>query len=204
MSKYKDLVQQIKRIRNEQSGPAFIRRGLQGAWRVFNARWQLRRANKGRLTTLRGRLHLSLQGKLIMGDRVSIWSHLGRTQISVSKHASICIGDNTFINTGCILSSRYQINIGKRCQIANQVIIMDSDFHGVEDRDKMESPSPIIIEDDVWIATRATILKGVHIGKGAVVAAGAVVTRNVPAYSIVGGVPARVIKTLTPQTYDMA
>jgi maltose O-acetyltransferase len=74
----------------------------------------------------------------------------------------------------------------------------------VEDRDKMESPSPIIIEDDVWIATRATILKGVHIGKGAVVAAGAVVTRNVPAYSIVGGVPARVIKTLTPQTYDMA
>jgi len=204
MSLYKSLFQQIKNIRNEQSGLSLVKRGLQGSLRIFNAQWQLRRAKRGQMTTLRGKLHLSLNGIMIIGDKVSIWSHIGRTQISVSEHASICIGDNTFINTGCILSSRYQINIGKRCQIANQVIIMDSDFHGVEDRDKMESPSPIIIEDDVWIATRATILKGVHIGKGAVVAAGAVVTKNVPAYSIVGGVPARVIKTLTPQTYDMA
>lgn len=55
-------------------------------------------------------------------------------------------------------------------------------------------PKPIVIGDDVWIGARSIILKGVHIGKGAVIAAGAVVSRDVPEYAIVGGVPARVIK----------
>lgn len=57
-----------------------------------------------------------------------------------------------------------------------------------------EDDANIIIEDDVWIASRAIILKGVHIGRGSVVAAGAVVTKDVAPYSVVGGVPARFIK----------
>lgn len=56
------------------------------------------------------------------------------------------------------------------------------------------SKGSIIVDDDVWIGYRATIMSGVHIGQGAVVAAGAVVTKDVPPYAIVGGVPARVIK----------
>ena len=61
------------------------------------------------------------------------------------------------------------------------------------------SKGDIIVADDVWIGYRATILSGVHIGQGAVIAAGAVVTKDVPPYAIVGGVPARVIKYRFPE-----
>ena len=71
------------------------------------------------------------------------------------------------------------------------VIVMDT----VTDREKRpEDDLGVVIEDDVWVGTRAIILHGVTIGRGAVVAAGAVVAKNVPPYSIVGGVPAKVIK----------
>lgn len=204
MSKLHKINQQWQQIRSQEGGNVLVGRLLQGGWRLLNARWQLRKARKGGLVTLRGKLHLSLQGTLELGDRVSIWSHIGRTQISVSQNAFISIGSHSFINTGSILSARYSISIGKNCQIANQVIIMDSDFHGVEDREQQEKPSPIIIEDDAWIATRATILKGVRIGKGAVVAAGAVVTKDVAAYSMVAGVPAKFVKNLKPDNYELA
>ncbi|MFC5535793.1 acyltransferase [Rhodocytophaga aerolata] len=81
---------------------------------------------------------------------------------------------------------------------------MDNDFHGVENRATPEKPAPVIIEDNVWLATRCTILKGVTIGKGAVVAAGAVVTKDVPPYTLVGGVPAKVIRYLTPSCHTNA
>lgn len=69
----------------------------------------------------------------------------------------------------------------------------------IEDQDKFEDginkyDSPVIIEDDVWRGANVTILKGVRIGKGSIVAAGAVVTKSFPPYSIIGGVPAKLIK----------
>lgn len=69
----------------------------------------------------------------------------------------------------------------------------------IEDHDKFENginryDSPVIIEDDVWCGANVTILKGVRIGKGCIVAAGAVVTKSFPPYSIIGGVPAKLIK----------
>jgi maltose O-acetyltransferase len=73
---------------------------------------------------------------------------------------------------------------------------MDSDFHGLVERDKPEPPAPIVIEDDVWLAVRCTVLKGVRIGRGAVVAAGAVVVSDVAPWTLVAGVPARPVKTL--------
>ena len=73
---------------------------------------------------------------------------------------------------------------------------MDSDFHAVGDLDAPGKSAPITIEDDVWLATRAVVLKGVTVGRGAVVATGAVVTKDVPPYTLVAGVPARPIRTL--------
>jgi acetyltransferase-like isoleucine patch superfamily enzyme len=150
------------------------------------------------MVTVRGSLRIEGNGKINIGNRVKIWSHLSITQLSVGDGACLTIGDNTFINTGVIVSVRSAVQIGKNCQIANQVIIMDNDFHGLEERDKPEHPEPVIIEDDVWLATRCTILKGVKIGRGAVVAAGAVVTRDVPPYTLVGGVPAKIIRYIKP------
>jgi maltose O-acetyltransferase len=88
------------------------------------------------------------------------------------------------------------VRIGNRVQIANWVSIMDGDFHGLAERDRPPPPEAVHIEDDVWIATRATVLKGVTIGRGAVVAAAAVVTRDVEPYTLVAGVPARPVRRI--------
>ena len=91
--------------------------------------------------------------------------------------------------------SKEKVTIGKNTQIAWGVTICDHDFHKTfsEDRPNVET-APINIGEGVWIGMNATILKGVTIGDGAVIAACAVVTRDVPARALVGGNPARVIK----------
>jgi acetyltransferase-like isoleucine patch superfamily enzyme len=174
-----------------------LKRYFTGCIRLLNARITLINCYKvGKMVTVRGRLKVEGTGRISIGNRVSIWSHIRTTQLSAGKNALLYIGDHTFINTGVIISARKEVRIGKNCQIANEVIIMDNDFHGVSDRNKPEAPQPVIIHDDVWLATRCILLKGITIGKGAVVAAGAVVTKDVPPDTLVGGVPARFIKTL--------
>jgi acetyltransferase-like isoleucine patch superfamily enzyme len=167
------------------------RRAATAAWRVASAQWWLRRCRRGRLVRTRGRPLVEGRGEIVLGDGVAIWSHLQRTQLSAGPGARIVIGARSFINTGTSISARASVTIGERCQVANHVVIMDSDFHGLLDRDRPEPPAPIVIEDDVWIAVRATVLKGVRIGAGAVVAAGAVVVSDVAPHTLVAGVPAR-------------
>ncbi len=173
-----------------------IARIIQGGFRFLTAKFVLRKCQTGRIVTVRGLPRIDANGVIKIGDKVKIWSHIHTTQLSTGNNGLLEIGDGTFINVGSVISARKHIQIGKNCQIANQVILMDDDFHGLTDRNKNPEPEPIIIEDDVWLATRSTILKGVRIGKGAVVAAGAVVTHDVAPYTLVGGVPARFIKSL--------
>lgn len=166
---------------------------------ILNAKYRLRNCKTGKLVTVKGKLKIKNSGEIIIANGCRLWSHIGTTQISAGPRALVEIGENTFINTGTIITSRKHIKIGKNCQIANQVIMMDDDFHDVYERGKSGSVrGTIIIGDNVWIATRATILKGVTIGEGAVIAAGAVVTKDVPPYTLAGGVPAKFIKSLKP------
>lgn len=169
---------------------------VNGALRLLNAAWRLRKCKKGKMVTVRGNLLVQARGKITIGNHSRIWSHVGKTQISAGPRAVIEIGTNTFVNTGTIITARTKISIGNNCQIANQVIIMDNDFHGVDDRETSGVKETITIEDDVWVATRAIVLKGVTIGKGSVVAAGAVVTKDVAPYTLVGGVPAKFIRNI--------
>ncbi|HEX5009687.1 MAG TPA: acyltransferase [Planctomycetota bacterium] len=177
-------------------GPALLARLATGASRLVAARLWLRRARLGRRVRVRGRPLLEGLGTFVIEDDVAIWSHLARTQLSAGPGATLRLGAGTFVNTGASISARASVDIGRRCQIANHVAIMDSDFHGLIERDQPEPPAPIVIEDDVWLAVRSTVLKGVRIGRGAVVAAGAVVVSDVPPYALVAGVPARVVRTL--------
>jgi acetyltransferase-like isoleucine patch superfamily enzyme len=98
-----------------------------------------------------------------------------------------------FINENVQITCASSIIIGKGCVIARDVIIRDYDAHTIEDPN-FEIKKPIKIGNHVWIGNRAMILKGVTVGDGAIIAAGSVVTKDVPSYSIVGGVPAKVIK----------
>lgn len=104
-------------------------------------------------------------------------------------------GGWSFLNTNSTLNCFCHIEIGKRCSISDNVSITDSDSHCI-DGGKDRATAPIIIGDHVWIGKNAVILKGVTIGNGAVIGAGSIVTKDVPANSVVAGNPAKLIKEI--------
>lgn len=106
--------------------------------------------------------------------------------------AGIEIGDDTIIGDHVFLDGRASLKIGNHVDIASQVLIYNSE-HDVNSEGFDPIEEPVEIEDYAFIGPRAIILPGVKIGRGAVVAAGAVVTSDVPDFAIVGGVPAKVI-----------
>ena len=112
----------------------------------------------------------------------------------------ITIGDNSHINTQCILDGRGGLTIGSSVSISHRVNIMTGS-HDYKSKNFQGIFKPIVIEDYAWIGIGATILQGVTIGKGAVVCAGAIVTKDVPAYAVVAGIPAVQIDT-RPQDLD--
>lgn len=103
--------------------------------------------------------------------------------------SGLVVGARTIVGRGCLLDARGGIRIGRDVNIGSDTILMTAK-HEVQDPDFAASYAPIEIGDRVWIALRATILGGVTIGEGAVVAAGAVVTRDVERFAIVAGTPA--------------
>jgi len=145
---------------------------------------------------------------LIVGRQVTLW----RTSLAVGEQAVIEIGDYCYIANASLVCEQH-IRIGSYVMIAGGVTIVDSDFHplepalrladtvalspvGARARRPLIETRPVVIEDDVWIGYNATILKGVHVGAGAVVAPGALVTHHVPPMAQVAGNPARVVETL--------
>ncbi len=113
--------------------------------------------------------------------------------ITLRKMNGITIGKVTNVNPKCLLDSRGgSITIGNYVDIAPEVNIWTLE-HDPNDPEFISRGASVVIEDYVWLANRVIVLPGVTIGKGAVVAAGAVVTKDIPAWTIAGGVPARVI-----------
>jgi acetyltransferase-like isoleucine patch superfamily enzyme len=110
---------------------------------------------------------------------------------------AIRIGDGCFLGSGCELNALSSIVIGASCLIASGTRFIDHD-HGIELGTPMkhqpERSAEILVGSDVWFGVNCTILKGVTIGDGAIIAAGSVVTKSVPPLAIVAGVPARVLR----------
>ena len=109
---------------------------------------------------------------------------------------NITVGKGVFINSGCTFQDQGGISIGEGSLIGHQVSIATINHDMDPAKRASMSFRPVVIGKDVWIGDHASILPGVTIGDGAVVAAGAVVTKDVPPRTVVGGVPARVIKTI--------
>lgn len=127
--------------------------------------------------------------------------------------ARIAVGDRTHLGGGTILSCARDVSIGDDVLIAFDVLIMDHDSHALRFTDRKNdvhdwmhgkkdwsavAMAPVCIERRAWIGARAIILKGVRVGTGAVVAAGSVVTRDVPDWTLVAGNPAHILRQLEP------
>jgi maltose O-acetyltransferase len=148
--------------------------------------------------------------QLPVGLKVGSHVTLQSPALGIEKNGYVEIDDYSYISSAC-LAAYDKIIIGKYVFIAGGVTIVDTDFHPLDPAlrmldtiavstigDKSRRPrfdtAPVIIEDDVWIGFNATILKGVTIGKGSVIEPGALVSKNIPAGSVVSGNPA-VVKT---------
>jgi acetyltransferase-like isoleucine patch superfamily enzyme len=143
------------------------------------------------------RFQFFLPSVLALGDRAKLFVRAefklyGGCIVAIDTGAILELNSGYLNNNSSIICCQH-IKIGRDTIISNNVVIRDSDQHSLIGVGR-EKTKPIIIGDHVWIGTNAIILKGVTIGDGAVVAAGAVVTRNVPPKTLVGGVPARVIR----------
>jgi acetyltransferase-like isoleucine patch superfamily enzyme len=135
--------------------------------------------------------HLRNLGLTLVGAKIGSgsFSYFG---LEVHQPWKLSIGQNSAIGFKVILDARGGLTIGDNCNIASESAIWTAS-HDVQSSDFAYIASPVVIGDYAWISFRAIVLPGVTIGKGAVVAAGAVVTKDVAPYTIVAGVPAKAV-----------
>lgn len=116
-----------------------------------------------------------------------------------SKRKNLSIGDHSTMNMFCYIDAPSPIVIGNHCNIGPHVSFINGTHEIISDFKNVRPTlptQPIIVEDFVWIAANVTILNGVRIGRGSLVAAGSLVTKDVPPHCLVGGVPAKVFRYL--------
>ena len=143
----------------------------------------------GRINIIKKNARINI-GKCLIGTHAK-FDMEGRSK---NKTAVLEIGDFTTIGDRTEIHVAEKVTIGKRCRISWDCVIMDRNYHGIGN--KSEIVKPVIIEDDVWIGCRSIILPGVTIGKKSVVAAGAVVTKDVPSHNIIAGNPAKFLRRI--------
>lgn len=134
-------------------------------------------------------IHARIEPGAIIRDQVTIGNN-AVIMMGATINIGAVIGEGTMIDMNAVVGGRG--TIGKNCHIGAGAVVA-----GV-----VEPPSakPVIVEDDVLVGANAVLLEGVHIGRGAVVAAGAIVVDDVPEYTVVAGVPAKVIKKIDEKT----
>ena len=118
----------------------------------------------------------------------------GGVHIEVGSEGVLELGGGVFLNRGCTIICRQRVSIGAGTRLAWNVSVMDADEH--QHPLVHTGQTPVTIGGGAWIGAHAVVLKGTDIGDRAVVGAGAVVTRDIPADALAAGVPARVIRTL--------
>jgi acetyltransferase-like isoleucine patch superfamily enzyme len=167
------------------------------------------RLMRRRYLTLYGR-RLKLDGLAFIGPKVVLqigrhgrvelgrWSWLGHGTKVRCHEGVVSIGAKTVLGQECTISAYQHVSIGRECVIADRVMLIDFD-HGMVEVDRPIRHQGIYKRDvrvgnNVWIGYAACILRGVTVGDNAVIGTGAVVTKDVPANAIVGGVPARIIR----------
>jgi acetyltransferase-like isoleucine patch superfamily enzyme len=160
----------------------------------FNRQWDSQRMLRNKMV---GSLYLA-KGATLEAEAFDVYAG-GR--INVNAGAKLSLGSG-YMNHDCVIDCFSFITIGHGVVISERVVIRDSDNHAIISTengelksDEKPAAAPIVIQDHVWLGMNVIVLKGVTIGEGAIVAAGSVVTKDVPPHCLVAGVPAKVVKT---------
>ena len=165
---------------------------------ILNAQLHLRgKARAPFSVRLEGRIHVSGCGHVVFGEGVSLNGTVVPVELVTYASGRIEIGNHTFINYGSSIAARASVKIGHYCHLGHYTFVMDNDQHGVVRRMELPQSDPVIIEDHVWIGSKAVILPGVRIGSRAVIGAGSIVTKDIPPRCVAAGNPARVLRHLT-------
>jgi len=143
-----------------------------------------------------------LGGTLVIGDAVVFSGPVTPIRLELAEGAVLSIGDQSFLNDGVWLGCTQRMAIGRRVLFGPGVRCLDNDYHGLYQRRVRPPARPITIEDDAWLASGCIILPGVTVGRGAVIAAGAVVVSDVAPYTVVAGNPARPVKVLDRARFE--
>lgn len=141
--------------------------------------------------------------EVVLGNRVTLSGEQVWVSGGSGKTNRFVVGDDTYLGHALQVISGSTVTIGKHVLIGNRVVLNGFSGHPLDPMQRAAGEPPdlagtasIVIEDYVWIANDATVLSGVTIGRGAVVASGAIVTEDVPELAVVAGVPARIVRTI--------
>ncbi|RKH65591.1 acyltransferase [Corallococcus llansteffanensis] len=149
---------------------------------VARARWLFRSFRLGHGVAAYGTVSARNDGHAELGDKLTFLGGMLPTSVACYEGARLLVGAETQFNYGVSLEAWESVQIGARCMFASFVRVSDRDGQRI---------SPIIIEDDVWVAHGAILLPGVRIGARSVVSAGSIVSQDVPPDSLAMGNPAR-------------
>jgi len=152
-------------------------------------------ARFGRYPNVRGKVKFHIRGEAAFGERFTVLGDQGAVRISVEGGAQLTVGDYVAVNYGVDIDVWHEVRIGNKVMIAPNVTILDDNRHELEPGAPLYN-GPTVIEDNVWLGGGVTVLPGVCIGTGSVIAAHSVVSRDIPPNSLAAGSPARVIKSL--------
>ncbi len=146
-------------------------------------------------TFWRGRPTIAVYGKLTVGNDWRIFGRPYPARITVERGAEIRTGDNFGLNYGVEIYAAKSITMGDNTMIGDMATIYDTDFHSIDEGSEPRVAA-VTIGDNVWLGRAAMVLPGVTIGDHSIIAAGAVVTKDVPPRSVVAGNPARVVREI--------
>lgn len=147
------------------------------------------------------RPHVENRGRIVIGSRVRLNSNWAPVELVTGPAGVIEIGDGVFINYGTLISAHTRVRIGQNVMVGNYAIISDTEIPGIGDppgAPLMEARA-VDIGNNAWLAARVTVLPGSHIGAGAVIAAGSVVSGDIPAGAVAGGIPARILRAVATE-----
>ena len=171
---------------------AKVRDVLSSLWTTAMLRWI---GARSAIVTVQGGRPVLYTGGTITCGRLLLRCTPLPAEFGATKDATLTIGERVFINTGATIVANRSITLGDDCLIGDHVAIFDTDHHRLEPSLPTRK-APVRLGNNVWVGRAAMIFPGVTIGDHAVVAAGAVVTEDVPPRTLVAGVPARPIRTL--------